>query len=183
MSATPIQIDRGLDLFEITGADSTGARAAFDIILISEGVTWPKGSDQLSRRESGLSGRDLLELLRARLDGATDIIAVGTASSEGSRTEEEYRALNRGAKLAGMAADVVRHEVRLWVLNLGQHTKPCFNCAAHETRHQRPVILIGVIAKEHNDVNIGEALRMAFDRSDNLPKLNEFSQFDLIQAR
>jgi hypothetical protein len=179
--APPIRVDEGLTLFEVTGEDKQGKRAAFDIILISEGLTWGYAGTEVLSGTSPVSGRDLRIFFKSRFAGVADIIASGTASSEGDRKTEENRARNRGAKLAQMAAETAAPETKLWVLNLGQYLTPCKSCSKQQTASQRPVFITGVIYKETPDVNIDEALHMALGRRNELPNPEQYSLFELFR--
>jgi hypothetical protein len=178
----PLEIDRGLRLIEVTGEDARGKRAAFDVIVIADGLTWASKSNDIARGRSGVTGSMLQDFIAVRFAGARDIIGAGTASSEGARTEEEKRARGRGIALSKMAMNAVSGAM-VWTLNLGQHLGKCPTCNPDQTAYQRPVLLIGVIYTETGDVNIGEALKSAFARQPELPKAEAYSLFELTPAK
>ena len=159
--------------------DKSGKRAAFDIIMISDGLSWQYNGEEMLRDKKPMSGVALHGFLKSRFAVATDIIASGVASAEGHRRPEELRALRRGQILADMASEVASPGVQVWVLNLGQHLVRCEGCTSDGSAHQRPVFLIGVVHKESEDINLIEALRMALARRSDLPKPENYSLFDL----
>jgi hypothetical protein len=181
VDVAPIKIDTGLTLFEVTGEDKQGRRAAFDIIMISEGLSWQYGQTAVVQGVQQVSASDLRSFFKRRFASASDVIASGTASSEGDRKTEEVRARNRGAKLAQMAAESAAPETKLWVLNLGQYLQPCKGCTKEQTAIERPVFITGVIYKESPDVNLSEALHMALGRRSELPKPEQYSLFELFR--
>ncbi|MEQ1695077.1 MAG: hypothetical protein ABL901_04475 [Hyphomicrobiaceae bacterium] len=188
--APTIKVDDGIDLYEITGEDKHGRRAAFDIIMISEGLSWKYQENEIERNEPGsneagkkkVSAADLRALFKERFADASDIIASGTASAEGKRTREENRARKRGESLAKMIRESTLPGSKVWMLNLGQFLKVCKDCTAEQTANQRPVFVAGAVSKEEG-VNLSEALRMALRRRKDLPDPSNYSLFDLIQHR
>ena len=179
-----IKIDEGLNLFEVTGEDQQGRRAAFDIIMISEGLSFKyKKDDEMVQGRDPVSAASLREFFKMRFGASPDIIAAGTASSEGSRKIEESRALRRAVALSSMVAESATPTTKLWALNLGQHLQLCSGCSTDQSAYQRPVFVIGVAFKENDAVNLGEALRMALTRRIELPKPDRFSLFELYKIR
>jgi hypothetical protein len=179
----PQNIDYGIKLVEVTGEDTNGRRAAFDVLVISDGLTWKYKADSVARGGRELSRADLKRLFEERFTAAFDIIATGAASSEGPRSIEERRAQSRGSKLAEMIASTTSEKTKLWVLNLGQYLDKCSQCTREQTSAQRPVMIIGVVHRQVPDVDIREALVMAFSRRSDLPQPAEFSLFDLSRHR
>ena len=87
--------------FRIDGKDSQGQPATFDFIMLTNEFTWVKGStsqvisgDKVIP-EAEVAHRVLTQQVRDSLASASDLIAVGLASQEGERTQEEARALDR----------------------------------------------------------------------------------------
>ena len=65
--------------------DKSGKRAAFDIIMISDGLSWQYNGEEMLRDKKPMSGVALHGFLKSRFAVATDIIASGVASAEGHR--------------------------------------------------------------------------------------------------
>lgn len=125
------------------------------IVILSEEYSWDFGSEiGVNLVGEPVDFRELLRSsgLKTRLDGAAEVIAVGTASCEGGLREEERRAHQRAKKLKGWIEDVWEPREAgggprtIHKLNLGRHVaaRPCERAQAHRTRDQRPVILIAV---------------------------------------
>ena len=95
------------------------------------------------------------------MENPSQIIAVGTASCEGSQAQEERRAFERskqiqllGKKLFSKVPSVRNYRL----LNLGQCRRDDCNQNQDETSYQRSVIIIGV-KQETEGVILDEALR------------------------
>ncbi|MGD9786269.1 MAG: hypothetical protein AB7U49_16490, partial [Hyphomicrobiaceae bacterium] len=149
--------------YVIQGADSEGRRADFDLIVASKDYTWKRGAtDTLERRGEVLSAAEVGkvifdDLVRARLGAAKEIIAVGTASSEGDATQETFRAAKRAEQTAKWMTGSVSDHTPLWTLNLGQYNDPCVACDNNETDWQRPFIIVAV-RRAAWGVDLAEAL-------------------------
>ena len=120
--------------------------------------------------------------MRSALSDAKEVIAVGTASQEGSATEEVDRAA--APRQAGGDAGRRRRgaTVPISTLNLGQYRDPCTNCETGGTSWQRPFIVIAVKELEP-DTNMGEALADAMTGKKRLPSPSSYSTFVLSSFR
>jgi hypothetical protein len=175
--------------FRIDGKDSQGHPATFDFIMLTNEFTWVKGSttevisgDKVIP-EAEAADRVLTQQVRDSLASASDLIAVGLASSEGERTQEEARALDRAKTVSDWMSKVSKPEMALWTLTLGQYNKAaCKEQEDADSSFERPVIFAGVRAKG-DGANLQEALADAVSGHDNLPSRDCYSRFDLEKIR
>jgi hypothetical protein len=174
--------------FRIDGKDKQGRAASFDFIMLTNEYTWVKGStsevvsgDKVIPEEE-VANRVLTQQVRASLASASDLIAVGLASSEGEREQEEARALDRSKAVAGWIAKAAKPEMAVWTLTLGQYSKGCKQQEDADTSFERPVIFAGVRSKA-DGADLSEALADAISGHDNLPSRECYSRFDLSKVR
>lgn len=174
--------------YRIDGRDAQGRAASFDFIILTGDYTWALGSTSevvshdASVPEEEVAGRILSPKIRASLESASDLVAVGLASLEGEREREEARALARSQTILGWLAKVSNPGVPLWTLNLGQYNKGCKSQEDEDTSMERPLILTGVREKAEG-ANLQEALANAISGHDNLPSRDCYSRFDLVKVR
>ncbi len=174
--------------FRIDGKDKLGRAAAFDFIILTDGYTWVKGST--SEVISGdrvipdaeVADHVLSPKVRDSLAGASDLIAVGLASQEGERTQEEARAASRSQTVAGWIRKVARPEIAIWTLTLGQYDKACKHQEDADSSFERPVLFVGVRSKSEG-ANLQEALGDAVSGHDNLPSRECYSRFGMEKVR
>ncbi len=174
--------------FRIDGKDKLGRAAAFDFIILTDGYTWVKGStsevvsgDRVIP-EAEVADHVLSPKVRNSLGSASDLIAVGLASQEGQRTQEEARAAARSQTVAGWIRQVVNPEIALWTLTLGQYDKACKHQEDADSSFERPVLFVGVRSKAEG-ANLQEALANAVGGHDNLPSRECYSRFDMEKIR
>jgi hypothetical protein len=176
-------------VFPIEGVDSAGRKAAFDVLILTKDYNWVKGSTtEVVKGDQTLAEAQLIEAIfvpevRDVLTTATDVIAVGAASSEGQNEAEIARAEARAKVSAGWLAGVVAPEAPIWTLNLGQYTGNCPSATeAADTSFQRPLMLVGVKSKDA-EANLSEALANAISGKSNLPSRDCYSRFDFAKHR
>ncbi|MFV0367259.1 MAG: hypothetical protein ACK5KM_02250 [Hyphomicrobiaceae bacterium] len=174
--------------YVINGLDDQGRRADFDLIVANKTFTWARGStDSLARDGQPLTSADvenviLDPLVRARLDSAEQVIAVGMASEEGDPAKEKHRAGQRAEQTAKWLSTAVKRNTELWTLNLGQYTQPCVACDTNETSWQRPFMVVAV-QRAAWGTDIAQALANALDSASNLPSPDRYSAFALARFR
>jgi hypothetical protein len=174
--------------FRIDGKDSQGQPATFDFIMLTNEFTWAKGStsqvisgDRVIP-EAEAAHRVLSQQVRDSLASASDLIAVGLASQEGERTQEEARAFERAKTVSHWMSKFSKPEMALWTLTLGQYDKACKGQEDSDSSFERPVIFAGVRSKA-DGVNLQEALADAISGHDNLPSRGCYSRFDLTKIQ
>jgi photosynthetic reaction center cytochrome c subunit len=175
-------------LFRIEGKDSSGKKAAFDYIILTDDYTWVRGSaQQVSARgttvpDADVAKRVIAPQLLSNLERATDLIAVGVASHEGEKVQEETRADQRAMTIAGWIKQMINTSAPLWKLNLGQYDKGCSGQQDADSSFQRPLMLAGVRAKDEG-ANLQEALADAISGKANLPSRACYSRFDMTKLK
>jgi len=175
-------------VFRIDGKDKQGHNAAFDFMVLTDEYTWVKGSaTQVTSRgqvvpESEVAQRVISTQIGQSLNRATDLIAVGLASHEGEKREEEARADQRSKTIAGWMQKLGNPATPIYELNLGQYNKTCKKQEDADTSFERPLILVGVRTKD-NGVNLQEALGDAISGRENLPSQDCYTRFDLSKIR
>ncbi len=90
-----------------------------------KGSTTEVNSDGKVIPEAEVAGRVITDKVRVSLASASDLIAVGLASQEGERSQEEARALARAETVAGWMTKAGNPGIALWTLTLGQYDKGC----------------------------------------------------------
>jgi hypothetical protein len=175
-------------VFPVDGVDSHGRKAAFDFIVLTSELTWVKGSsDHVEHRgevvpdletASRVINADIARILQR----SKDLIAIGLASSEGGRPQEEERAERRAVSIAGWLGGAGDAATPVWRLNLGQYDRACKSQEDADTSFERPLLFAGVRDKEEG-VNLQEALADAVSGKENLPSRSCYSRFDLARNR
>jgi hypothetical protein len=174
--------------FRIDGKDKAGNAASFDFIVLSGDYTWALGSttDVVAKTgpvpQAETVDRVLSPKIRESLASASDLIAVGVASSEGEREAEEARALARSQTVSGWLTKAGSASASLWSLTLGQYSNTCKHQQDEDTSFERPIIFSGVRAKA-GATNLQEALADAIGGHDNLPSAECYSRFDMTKVR
>jgi hypothetical protein len=179
---------RNSTVFAIEGKDKAGRHAAFDVVVLNKSFLWVRGSAEDLEKDGVTIRRDQLaaavlddEVKNAPAD-AKEVITVGTASQEGSATEEVARAERRARQAATLVSGAVAAETPIWTLNLGQYRDPCKDCETGGTSWQRPFIVIAVKEADPG-TNIGEALTDAMSGKEKLPSPASYSAFALTRFR
>ncbi len=175
-------------VFAIEGKDKAGRRGSFDVVVLNKSFLWVRGSAE-ELEEDGktipaaeVASAVLDDEVRAALSDAKEVIAVGTASQEGSAAEEVARAERRAKQAATLVAPAVNPSTPISTLNLGQYREPCANCETGGTSWQRPFIVVAVKSLEP-DTNVGEALSDAMSGQAKLPSPKSYSAFALSRFR
>lgn len=175
-------------VFAIEGKDKAGRRGTFDVVVLNKSFLWVRDSaDQIEKDGKAIAGDDVAAAVldadvRAALADALEVIAVGTASQEGSAAEEQARAGRRAETAAKLVSGAVTANVPVWALNLGQYRDPCSDCETAGTSWQRPFIVIAVKSLEPGG-DMGEALADAMSGKERLPSPASYSAFALFRVR
>jgi hypothetical protein len=179
---------RNSTVFAIEGKDAAGRRGAFDVVVLNKSFLWVRGSAEDLEKDGVTIPRDQLaaavldDEVKTALADAKEVITVGTASQEGSATEEVVRAERRAKQAATLVSGAVAADIPIWTLNLGQYRDPCTNCETGGTSWQRPFIVIAVKETDPG-TNVGEALADAMSGKEKLPSPKSYSAFALTRFR
>lgn len=175
-------------VFRIDGRDKQSRNASFDFIILTEEYTWVKGStNQVTSHGQVVPDAEVVERvitprMRNLFAKAPDLIAVGLASSEGDRAQEEARANQRAETVSAWMEKFSNPPTRVWKLTLGQYDKQCRNQEDADTSFERPLIMVAVRSKDAG-ANLQEALANAISGLSNLPDRSCYSRFDFGKAR
>lgn len=187
VEAAPQKLAGDSTLFALTGADAAGRKASFELLLLSRAITWVRGStSEIARDGEELSEEQVVaEVIgtdvKGRLATSQEIIAAGAASAEGDVDTETERAGERAATTAKWVRQAAPDKP-VSTLNLGQYQARCASDGgAADTGWQRPLLIIGVIAKD-DSVRLDEALRDAMSGRTNVPSPSCYSLFELARA-
>jgi hypothetical protein len=165
--------------------DNEGREGVLDLIIISDNNSWVYESDEFVEQASEGDGtahnrrtspvcRPILDLAGSHaFDPYVDVIAIGTASREGSEVEEEGRAGRRSRRIAEWVNLALRNKDQskhVYTMNLGQyhlHPDDRADASRDETAHERPVVIMGVV--RGGDIDLTSAVRNVFDEHQNDP--------------
>lgn len=142
--------------------DDEGRKATFRIMLFSDEFRWRINS--FDSVESGGKRPQFTPEMKAVLNTAVEIIAVGASSEEippgvsfpEGRAREEKRAGRRADQIAVWIREALNRPVPVRKLNVGHHAPT----GTDETSDQRRVVIILVLAQDE-DTNIDQSLRSA----------------------
>jgi chemotaxis protein histidine kinase CheA len=185
-TAEKLKVEDAL-FFRVDGKDKNGRAASFDFVILTNAYTWARGStNQVISAgkvipETEVAGRVMAPKVLESLASASDLIAVGLASKDGKRADEEARALARSKTVAGWMTKVGKPNLPVWTLTLGQY-KGCKQYEDKDSSFERPVIFVGVRSKQEG-ANLQEALADALEGHDNLPGRACYSRFDMEKVR
>lgn len=176
--------------FVVDGADSTGSRARFEIVVARAPVQWAAGSaDRLAHGDTILPGRALGGLataeIRDRLAAARHLFALGISGDEGADgapTEALYLAGQRARQTALWLAAIVPGDTPIDMLNLGRQIERCAACTTAEVTWERPIAVAAVTASAPG-TDLAEALAEAMASARNLPGPANCSAFALTRHR
>jgi hypothetical protein len=151
--APPAQVEARIDT---VGQDKNHRSLPFTVYVLAQQLSW-----QLESTRDLEGGATLLSpALIAAINGAPEVLCVGTASFEGTTLTEEARAGERAGKMAQWVGMAIRNpHTRVITLNAGQYRGP----ADTESSQQRKAVIL--ITGPHDDqVDLSEALRSGLER-------------------
>jgi hypothetical protein len=142
--------------------DDEGRAASFRIMLFSDEFRWRINS--FDSVESGGKRPEFTPEMKAVLNSAVEIIAVGASSEEippgisfpEGRAKEERRAGRRADQIAVWIREALNKPIPVRKLNVGHHTPT----GTDETSDQRRVVIILVLDQDE-DTNLDQSLRSA----------------------
>lgn len=174
-----LSADKNTQAIQISGKDSNGKRAAFQLVIAKTGYSWIyRQEDQFEDKGAPVSATTLEGLIKDHLLGYERIIAVGLASAEGSAADEEGRAKRRAEQLAEWLLSIAPRIQNIWTLNLGKHAGSCRDCTDADSAAQRPLVLIGLIQYDV-EVDVRAALLDALKSDPRLLPIERYTRFDL----
>lgn len=166
----------------VIGEDIAHRQATFRHYIVSEDYTWVLGSSSaVALDDTEVSEESFIHYLQSpgiqlQLEAATSgIIAVGTASKEGSQSTEIQRAHGRAVRLNSWIRRVFPGSVDRYTLTVGQYR--CMR-TPRTSPEQRKIILIAILAKD-DEVDVQQALRDALAKDSAFPELHCYTTFEL----
>lgn len=146
-------------MLQSEGKDTAGRHLKIQINILTQEYRWVFAqSDVIENFSSPVDPRAHIKKLD--INGTKGIICVGTASSEGSKGEEESRSMGRAENLLLIFREEFKNLPERYTLNLGQYRYKHERFDPNMTRDQRRVIVIAIISKDEN-INLEIALKDA----------------------
>ena len=157
---TPAEIAQDYTVRNAT--DDAGRRTSFRILLFSDEFRWRMNSYDFV--EHGSARPQFTEEMKAVLNSAREVIAVGASSEEipsgssfaAGRRLEERRAALRAEKIAMWVRQALRNPIPVRKLNVGHHSPT----DGEDTSAQRRLVIILVLDQDEG-ADIDQALRTA----------------------
>ncbi len=150
--------------------DKQHKHATFDIYLFSDEYRWKIGHSNIL--ENNKTTINFTPQMQRNLNESEEVICIGASSEqiragltpEEGRKEEELRAAQRAETIATWVRPYLSNHVIVRKLNLGHHAVKFETISNYDrTSEQRRVIIVLVLKKE-DGVDVDEALRDAFNR-------------------
>ena len=162
---TPQKIGNVLYYPYLLAKDNLGKSAQINMAVLSDRYEWQLASDnqvKLKGKTQSLPISVLKQELQKQgifkiMDNPNRIVAIGTASCEGSSIEEELRALNRAKTIQNQIVKQLFQVKEYPVLNLGQFKRDNCQRDTSGTSFQRSLVIIG-LRKESEGLMVKEAV-------------------------
>ena len=160
VTPTPPEVLRDITVRNVK--DDEGRRTTFRILLFTDEFRWRINSyDSL---EQGGKRPQFTTEMKAVLNSATEIIAVGASSEEvppgtsfpEGRVQEERRAARRAERIAVWVRQALNRPIPVRKLNVGHHAPT----GSDDTSDQRRMVIILVLDQDEN-ANIDQSLKSA----------------------
>lgn len=167
-----------------SGRDTDGRVAQFQMWVISADYKWVFGSNSEmnfnGKSNNSLSQHLLSPGMQSKLSASIGIIAVGTASNEGTLLVEEKRAEQRALHILHAVREADHGFRNYFTLNLGKHLYA--NSITNSSEEQRPVVIISILKADTN-INLKSAIEQGMNCCVGGASINlrSYSKFDLKQ--
>ncbi len=183
---TPTKIGNVLYYPYLTATDSSGKSAQINMAVLSDRYEWQLGSSdtiRLKGQTKSLPISKLKEELEKQgifkiMDNPNRIIALGTASCEGSGSEEEIRAGSRAKTIQTKLIQELFQVKEYRTLNLGQFKKDNCQRDSTGTSFQRSLVIVGM-KKESEGLAIKSAVYGRLDKTIKNLTLSDYSMGSL----
>jgi eukaryotic-like serine/threonine-protein kinase len=166
----------------LSAKDSRGKSAEINMAVLSDRYEWQLASSNQVKLK-GQTQSLPMSVLKADLvkqgifkimDNPNRIVAIGTASCEGSATEEEIRALNRARTIHEQIVKQLFQVKKYPLLNLGQFKRDNCKLDTKETSFQRSLVIVG-LRKESEGLMLQEAVYQRLGKTIKNFKLDDYS--------
>lgn len=167
----------------LSTTDSRGKSAEINMAVLSDRYEWQLGSDNQVRLK-GQTQSIPISVIKQELekqgifkimDNPNRIIALGTASCEGTRTEEESRALNRAKTIQDKIVKQLFQVKEYPILNLGQFIRDDCKRDAQGNSLQRRLTIVGM-RRESAGIEVKESLYRRLGTTIKDLNLSDYSQ-------
>lgn len=166
----------------LSAKDSQGKSAEINMAVLSDKYEWQLASDNQVKLKGQTQSLPISvlkqELVKQGIfkimDNPNRIVAIGTASCEGSGTEEELRALNRARTIQEQLVKQLFQVKKYPILNLGQFKRDNCQINTTETSFQRSLVIVG-LRKESEGLLIKEAVYQRLSKTIKNFKIDDYS--------
>jgi eukaryotic-like serine/threonine-protein kinase len=167
----------------LSAKDSQGKSAEINMAVLSDKYEWQLASDSQVKLKGQTQSLPISvlkqELIKQGIfkimDNPNRIVAIGTASCEGSGTEEELRAFNRARTIQEQIVKQLFQVKKYPILNLGQFKRD--KCQIEDTKgtsFQRSLVIVG-LRKESEGLMIQEAVYQRLGKTIKNFKIDDYS--------
>jgi eukaryotic-like serine/threonine-protein kinase len=179
---TPQKIGNVLYYPYLSTKDRNGKSAEINMAVLSDRYEWQLASDtqvKLKGSTQSLPISVLKEELKKQgifkiMDNPNRIVAIGTASCEGTKTEEELRALSRAKTIQDQIVKQLFQVKEYPILNLGQFISDKCELDTAGTAIQRSLVIVG-LRKESEGLMVKEAVYQRLSKTIKNFKLDEYT--------
>jgi eukaryotic-like serine/threonine-protein kinase len=167
--------------------DSQGKSAEINMAILSDSYEWKLASNDRVRLKGKTESIPISELTTAMqknqdifkvMNNPNRIIALGTASCEGTLSTEEARAMNRATTIQAEIVQKLFEVKEYRVLNLGQFKSDKCKLNATGTSFQRSLVIIGM-RNESDGLEVKTALYQRLGQTIKGFNLQDYSQGSL----
>jgi eukaryotic-like serine/threonine-protein kinase len=167
----------------LKAADSRGRSAEINMAVLSDRYEWQLASDSQVKLK-GTTESLPISVLKQELekqgifkimDNPNRIVALGTASCEGSIVEEELRAFNRAKTIQDKLVKQLFAVKEYPILNLGQFKRDNCQLKAQGNSLQRRLVIVGM-RKESAGLEVKQALYQRLAKTIKDLNLTDYSQ-------
>lgn len=163
--------------FNIEGKDKNGKTVEFSVIILTQTEEWDysaKDKTKFGIKIDYALPRQLNKKIK-EINHSKELICVGTASQEGTRSYEKSRAKKRAYNIRRATRKFLKKKnisKKMHILNLGKF-KNKKNLNTTKTSYQRKIIIITINKNSDYYANISNALKNAIINDDNVKFLYE----------
>jgi eukaryotic-like serine/threonine-protein kinase len=170
----------------LTAKDRNGKSAEINMAVLSDRFEWELASSdrvKLKGQTQSLPISILKQELEKQgifkiMDNPNRIVAIGTASCEGTSVEEELRAMSRAKTIQDQIVKQLFQVKEYPILNLGQFKRDNCQLNTQGNSLQRRLVIVGM-RKESAGLEVKEALYQRLGKTIKDLNLNDYSQGSL----
>ncbi|AFY94688.1 serine/threonine-protein kinase [Chamaesiphon minutus] len=179
---TPQKIGNVLYYPYLSAKDRNGKSAEINMAVLSDRYEWQLASDTQVRLKGSTQSLPIAVLKQELekqgifkiMDNPNRIVAIGTASCEGTNAEEELRALSRAKTIQDQIVKQLFQVKEYPILNLGQFKRDNCQRDTAGTSIQRSLVIVG-LRKESEGLMVKEAVYQRLSKTIKNLKLDDYS--------